>query len=64
MELEALDRRLEQGVSRTAGEADMTWPFYLIALWPLAGLIVVFFLCRAINKSKARESGKNGSFEA
>jgi hypothetical protein len=42
----------------------MTWPYYLIALWPLAGLIVVFFLCRAINKSKARESGKNGTFEA
>lgn len=30
----------------------MTWPYYLIALWPLIGIITVAALCRAIHKSK------------
>lgn len=42
----------------------MTWPYYLIAAYPVIGLIAVIVLCRAIHKSKARESGMNGVFEA
>lgn len=42
----------------------MTWPYYLIALWPLIGLLVVIALCRAIHKSKPVEAGSDGSFIA
>lgn len=42
----------------------MTWPYYLIAFWPLIGIITVFALCRAIHKSKPVEAGEFGVFEA
>lgn len=42
----------------------MTWAYYLIACWPLIGLIMVAALCRVIHKSKVRDAGREGSFEA
>lgn len=32
----------------------MKWIYYLIACWPLIGLVVVVALCRLINKAKVK----------